>query len=330
MPANTITVPAIRGQMGTTKYFTANFPMRMAVRLFLYDPDIMAAMPVEFRNQRKLKKNRIPEIADYITQHDDYIFSSITVSVDTDNLNFLESDGYPDVGMLELPMDVEWIVNDGQHRVAGIAEALKVDASLGKDSISVVVLPDGGLERRQQIFSDLNRTVQKTSKSLDIQFDRRMPINQITQVCVDHVPLFNGRTDRERVSLSLRSASFVTLSGLQAANLQLLGELPEGISDEEFARKSNAAVRYWNIVTGLVTPWRDIADDIVRPADARIEYISSYALTLWALGSLGSTVLDQSDDWKSSLANLGSVDWRKTNNELQGLCMLGGGIRFDA
>src|SRR4051812_41345965 len=223
--AHVLTVPATRGRMGNNEYYTANFPMGMVVKLFAYDPDKMSGLAPEERHQRALKKARIPEIAEYVLSNDDYLFSSITVSVDADNLTFQPSNIDGNVGLLTLPMEAEWIVNDGQHRVAGIAEAMTQDSRLKTDSISVVILRDGGLQRSQQIFSDLNRTVQKTSKSLDILFDHRSPINRVTNACIQRVPLFKGRTDKERVSLSARSSDFTTLSALQAANAQLLGEL---------------------------------------------------------------------------------------------------------
>ena len=320
---HSIRVPATRGKMGTTEYYTANFPMGMVVKLFTYDPDKMAGIPVEHRHQRTLKKNRVPEIADYISEHEDYLFSSITVSVDTDDLIFRESEIDPNVGILELPMDAEWIVNDGQHRVAGIAEAMTQDPLLKRDALSVVVLPDGGLERSQQIFSDLNRTVQKTSKSIDILFDHRSPINRITNACVDRVSLFKGRTDKERVSLSVRSKDFATLSSLQAANQQLLGDLSEAISDLDYQKSEDLAVEFWEHVTTLVQPWADIADSTMKPAEARVDFLSSYALALWGVAATGGSALQAGGDWKARLGALRSVDWLKGNPEWQGICMQG-------
>lgn len=319
----TLTVPATRGKMGNTVFYTANFPMGMVVKLFSFDPDEMTSIPVEQRRQRALKKNRIPEIKSYILDHEDYLFSSITVSVDADGLGFTESELNPDLGVLELPMDAEWIVNDGQHRVAGIHDAMKDDPSLRYDALSVVILPDGGLERCQQIFSDLNRTVQKTSKSLDILFDHRLPINRITTACVDRVPLFKDRIDKEHVSLSIRSASFATLSGVQAANSQLLGDIPEGIDDAGYQKCEDLAVEFWEHVTGVVDPWEEVADGSVTPAEARGDYLSSYALALFAIGATGHSAMKAGGDWRSRLDALKSVDWRKTNPEWQGICMLG-------
>jgi hypothetical protein len=132
--ANTMTVPATRGRMGESQYYTANFPMGMVTKLFVYDPERMGNLPVEYREQRALKKSRVPEIADYIVENDDYIFSSITVSVEATELTFHPSDIDGNLGLLEIPMEAEWIVNDGQHRVAGMA--LFAVASAGHDAIA--------------------------------------------------------------------------------------------------------------------------------------------------------------------------------------------------
>lgn len=67
------------------------------------------------------------------------------------------------------------IINEGQHRAAGIAAALKENPALGEHTISVLLFPYEDKDRVQQMFSDLNRFVQKTSKSLDILYDKRDP-----------------------------------------------------------------------------------------------------------------------------------------------------------
>jgi DNA sulfur modification protein DndB len=320
--AHTLSVPATRGKMGATTYYTANFSLGSVVKLFSFDPETqMAELPIEERHQRALKKARIPEIADYILR-DDYIFSSLTVSVDAD-LAFEPSDVDPNLGMLKLPMDANWIINDGQHRVAGISEALRREPSVRHDTISVVILPDDGLERSQQIFSDLNRTVQKTSKSIDILFDHRSPINRITNECVARVPLFRDRTDKERVSLSVRSSSFATLSGVQAANSALLDHVSVDDLEASYDTHLAVAVEFWEHVTALVDPWSKIATGLVRPAEARAVYLSSYAIVLAAVGAVGSSALQAGGDWKSALSPLKNVDFTKTNREWQGYCMIG-------
>ena len=321
----TFQVPATRGKMGATEYYTATLPFGAVTKLFTFDPAEMLHLSPENRSQRLLKTKRVPEIARYIIDNDDYIFSAITVSVDSDEVEFVPVEDGDDIGVLVLPLEAKYVINDGQHRVAGISEALRSDHRLAQDTISVVVLPDGGLERSQQVFSDLNRTVHKTSKSLDILYDHRLPINRITMVCMEQVDLFQKRIDKERVSLSVRSPKFATLSGLQEANKQLLGKLDEPTSPTAEKKLASWAIDYWNRVADLVEPWRDIRDGDMKPQEARQEYISSYALALWALGAVGKTVAgtakQANGNWEDTLVGLKKIDWRKSNPEWQGICM---------
>ena len=324
MPNIFVEVPAVRGRMGTNTYYTANFPLGMVVKLFQFDPAAMPALPVEERHQRALKSARVPEIARYVIEHDDYIFSSITVSVNAEDLRFTSSSLDPNVGMLRVPLETEWIINDGQHRVAGIHRALTERADLKDDTLSVVILCDLDLERCQQIFSDLNRTVQKTSASLDIAFDRRSPMNRLTNAVVDRALLFKGKTDKERVSLSIRSKPFSTLSAVRAANIQLIGLLKdENISEADLLRHVDRAVDFWDHVTDIVTPWRDIADGTLDPALAREDFISSYAIILWAVASAGRTAQESNPDWRASMRQLAQLDWLKGCPIWQGICMSG-------
>ena len=318
----TFRVPATRGRMGKTVYYTATLPFGAVPKMFTFDPDEMAELAPEHRSQRALKTKRIPAISAYILNHDDYLFSAITVSVDSDDIEFKEVSDGVDIGVLVLPLEAKYVVNDGQHRVAGIKEALRKKPQLAKDTISVVVLPDGGLERSQQIFSDLNRTVHRTSKSLDILYDHRLPINRITMACTEEVLLFRQRIDKERVSLSLRSPYFATLSGLQQANVQLLGKVSEQTRRGHVDDLTKAAINYWNRLTDLVEPWAAIRDGDMKPQEARQEYLSSYALALWALGATGMAALSESNgQWPASLEGLSSIDWLKSNRDWRGICI---------
>ncbi|MCQ3803868.1 MAG: DNA sulfur modification protein DndB [Acidimicrobiia bacterium] len=309
----TFRVPATRGKMGKTEYYTATLPFGVVTKLFTFDPAAMLELSPEYRSQRALKSKRVPEIARYIIDHDDYIFSAITVSVDSDEVEFRPVEE-ADIGVLVLPLEAKYVINDGQHRVAGISEALLSDPTLARDTISVVVLPDGGLERSQQIFSDLNRTVHKTSKSLDILYDHRLPINRITMACMDQVDLFQKRIDKERVSLSIRSPKFATLSGLQQANKQLLGNPDERLSPTAEKKLTSWAIDYWNILADLVEPWNHIRDGDMKPQEARQEYISSYALALWAFGAVGKAVSAAAKQANGNraelLSGLTKIDWR--------------------
>ena len=76
------------------------------------------------------------------------------------------------------------------------------------------------------------------------------------------------------VSLSVRSAKFATLSGLQQANVQLLGNPSEQLPQAEVDDLKAIAVDYWTRLTSLVAPWQAILDGDTKPPEARQLYVS--------------------------------------------------------
>ncbi len=322
MQAATLSVPASRGRMGTTDYYTAVVPIGAAAKLFAFDPEKMASLSPDQRTQRALKRKRVPEIARYVLDHEDYVFSSITVSIsDAGRITFDPVVGQ-DVGVLHLPLDVEWTVNDGQHRLAGLVEAMTHDPELEKDTISVVIFPGASMVRSQQIFSDLNRTVQKTSRSLDILFDHRAPINRIVAALADDLPIFAGRVDKERLSLSGRSSALTTLASLQAATAAFMPDTGDHMmSAEEFQGRYEEVAEFWSTVAEHVSPWPAITRGELMPVEARANYVSVYGLVVWAIGSAGGELRKRAD--QPALSKLADIDWTKDNAEWQGVCMSG-------
>src|SRR5699024_2609759 len=112
----------------------------------------------------------------------DYVFSSLTASIDGEfEFSALDSNFDDKIGILKVSMDSRLLINDGQHRQAAIHEALKANPDLGEETISVVLFIDEGLNRSQQIFSDLNKHAVNVSKSIGILYDSRDPIAIITK-----------------------------------------------------------------------------------------------------------------------------------------------------
>src|SRR6185437_12307268 len=78
----TYTFAALRGRQAGSAYYVAMCPLRLIPKLFLYDED---ELPAEFRAQRPLNRARIPAIARYMIENpQEYVFSSITASVDSE------------------------------------------------------------------------------------------------------------------------------------------------------------------------------------------------------------------------------------------------------
>lgn len=120
--------PAVRGTQAQREYYVSMVPLDVMSKIFQFADE---ELPPEIRAQRILNKSRIPEIRDYILSNpDSYVFSALTVSVDG-NMEFTPADETrPQVGAISISMTSRFLINDGQHRRAAIAEAIKMNPSL--------------------------------------------------------------------------------------------------------------------------------------------------------------------------------------------------------
>jgi DNA sulfur modification protein DndB len=127
--APTLAFPVIRGLEAGREYYVAMWTLRMLRRISIFHED---DLPPELRSRRALNPARIPEISEYILDNpDDYVFSAITVSIDSE-LSFDPLPGESRLGILRVPMDARFVMNDGHHRRAAIIEALKQRPELAR------------------------------------------------------------------------------------------------------------------------------------------------------------------------------------------------------
>lgn len=308
-----VSFPAMRSSMGGRHYYATVLSLAEVPRLFKFN-DWEQCTP-ELRAQRVLNKSRVPDIAKYILDNEGgYLFSSITASYNS-QVHFIPSDTNPDIGTLEMELEnIEFIINDGQHRCAAIAAALKENPAIGKDKISVLLFETENLERLQQMFSDLNRFAHKTSKSLDILYDHRDNLSALTMEVSEEVDVFKGMIDKERITIPLRSPKLFTLATLYDANEELLlGDELEKRGSKDYARKLTLAVEYWTEVSDVIPDWRKVKDGDLKASALRQEKINTHAVVMRALGGVGKVLLaEYPQEWKQKLAGLRNIDWRKS------------------
>lgn len=307
-----VSFPALRGTIGKRQYYATVLSLAEVPRLFKFT-DWEQATP-ELRAQRVLNRSRIPDIAKYILDNEDgYLFSSITASYSS-QVKYTPSQAHPDVGTLEMELEnVEFLINDGQHRCAAIAEAIKENPAIGKEKISVLLFETENIERLQQMFSDLNRFAHKTSKSLDILYDHRDNLSALTMDLSEEVDVFRGMVDKERITIPLRSAKLFTLSTLYDANQELLGENIDKRGTKGYKEKLATSVAYWDAVAKAMPDWQRVKSGDVRAAELRQEKLNTHAVVMRALGGIGRIVIDDHpNDWKAKLQPLVEIDWRKS------------------
>ena len=318
-----VTFPAMRGTIGQRTYYSTMMKLNVIPKMFTFR-DWIEFTPEE-REQRVLNKKRIPTIAKYIVENEDgYLFSAITASYKCE-VEFNAMNG-GEMGTLEMEFeDANFVINDGQHRCAAIAHAVKENPALGEESLSVLLFEYENRERVQQMFSDLNRYVKKTSKSLDILYDKRDELSNVTLEMCPQVDVFNGTVDKDAVSLPVRSAKLFSLSAIYDANKELLRPATERESSHnELVR---IAVDYWSTVAEAMPDWLRVKRGDMRAVELRQESISSHTVVLRALGAVGASLMAEAPkNWKERLLGLTSVNWRKSNAEWENICIVANSV----
>lgn len=316
-------IPAMCGKIGSRTYYACLMPLNAIPNLFKFTD--WAGFTPEDREQRVLNEKRVPDLKNYILDNeDDYIFASITASykspVDFVPAGNIDASG-GEIGVLKLKLGDELIINDGQHRCAGIAEAVKANPAIGDHTISVLLFPWESTERVQQMFSDLNRFVQKTSKSLDILYDKRDQFSAATLAALEKVPLMNALTDKDNVSLKAKSPKLFTLAALYDANRELL----KGRESMPIMENAQALAEFWETVCDNMADWQEVYSGRQIAGEMRAARISSHSTVLRALGGLGQELLS-AEGQASRLRLLREIDWSKKNPDWEGVCIVANSV----
>ena len=299
------TFQAVKGIQANKEYFISMVPLSTIPKLFVFNDE---DLPPEVRAQRTLNKSRIPEMRDYILHNpNSYVFSSITVSVDSEIIFTPLLDDHPYLGEIQIPINARFLINDGQHRKAAIEAALKQNKNLKYEHISVVFYHDLGLKNSQQMFSDLNRYAIRPTKSLNILYDDRDPLSVLVRKLAQEERYFKGYVDLEKTTISNRSKKLFTLSAIYHGTYSLLKDL-DARPEERLAY----AQGFWESVFSNTQQWKDVISGQMKAAEVRKDYICSLGVTLHALGMAGNKLIRTCpDNWKEHLNTLRSVDWDK-------------------
>jgi DNA sulfur modification protein DndB len=316
-----LTFPVIRGIQARREYYVAMWSLRLMRQVSIFNED---ELPPELRAQRILNKARIPEISGYILDNpDDYVFSALTVSIDSDVL-FEPLAGQDKLGTLKVPMEAKFIINDGQHRRAAIIEALEQRPELAHETIAVVFFLDIGLERCQQMFADLNRHAIRPSRSLGLLYDHRNDKAKLAKLVILKSDFFRDIVDMEKSSLAKRSRKLFTLSAFYNSCADLIADLATG----DLTHDADLAREFWEAVATQFPAWEQVREGRMPASEVREGFIHSHGIALQAIAKAGNALLKaHPEDWKKRLAPLSKIDWSRGNASLwEGRSMIGGKI----
>lgn len=299
--------PAVKGRQAGKDYYICMIPLGLMSRIFITDYSDVAA---EYRAQRRLNESRIPEICDYIlSNRDSYVFSALAASVDGE-MQFVQAGSNANVGVLEIDMSASFLINDGQHRKAAIDAAIAEDDSLKDETIAVVLYKDQGLQRSQQMFTDLNKHAVTTSKSLNTLYESKDPVALITKKTIDSIPFLRKYTDKEKDNLSKYSSNIFTLNTFQEANKRICKVIPDPEKAEQLIYS------FWNNVVINMREWNEMDSGELSKKSLREDYITTQGLIILALGRLCEFYCaNPKIHMEQSLKGLKKIDWLRNNEE---------------
>lgn len=333
-------VPALKGHMGGVDYFVITLPFAVAARyLDTTDPNL----PPDRRENRRPSPARYREISRYIRNNpEDYRFSAITCTFGKDGtkepLKWEPAGEGPggQIGIITLDQGDPLIIVDGQHRFGAIQDAIEEDPSLREEDLTIVLFPYDSIQTAQQLFSDLNRTAKKTTKSLDILFDSRDIVNRIVQELVKKVSTFGGLVNLEAASVPIGSSQMFTLAAIYQATkpimvaAQEMGLLPDAEAPEadEEAQIVSFLADTWEFISEQFPEWAQVANGEMAIREHRSEYLHWNSGVLSAVGEfLGDTIRVYGDEYRPvvvrALSHPGNHGWRRAPEDWQGIATAG-------
>jgi len=297
--------------------------MRLVPKIFIFNEE---NVPADLRAQRKINLARVPEIAHYLTENENYTLSAITASIDS-AVQFepmADTGAGQNIGILSIPMDAQILINDGQHRRAAIEQAIKDNPELGYDNIPVLFFIDEGLHRSQQMFADLNKHAVRPSDSISTLYDHRDQLSELARYLIKKVEVFSRMTELEKSSLSPRSSKLFTLSAIKNASRVLL---KKGKQDHIALDEKNLTAEYWSEVSEQMPDWLRAKNRELSTADLRDNYIHAHGVMLQAMGIVGADLIVRPpQEWKEILKRLRDIDWSRANEAWEGRAMVHGRI----
>lgn len=207
-----IVLPALRGIMGNWVYYSCLMELKQFSMRVQYAKEVHKNEHLSDMIQRELKSNRSIQIAEYLRDQPERFFNSLVVATyggqpnwhplsdirnKNDELQNLSEETIESVGFLTLQGDEQLFALDGQHRLAGIKEAVKQGLEPNHhDEISVIFVSHKndkkGLERTRRLFTTLNKTARPVSKGEIVALDE----DDVMAICVrrliEETRLFSG------------------------------------------------------------------------------------------------------------------------------------------
>ena len=195
-------LPVIRGRIGNWIYYTGNMTFKeIEESVTTSIEELFTANCLDELLQRSLTENYI-SIKNYLLNEQERFFNAIILAIYNGDPQWLEvafkgdESDYNNVGFLDFNGDEVIFPVDGQHRVAGIKNAVIENPELRKESVPVVFIAhsctEDGRRKTRKLFSTLNRRAKPVGENENIALDEDDVSSIITRELIQSNPLFSG------------------------------------------------------------------------------------------------------------------------------------------
>jgi DNA sulfur modification protein DndB len=255
--------------------------------------------------QRQLDNKHAARIAKYLCDHDERLFNSIVVGLygaqpswselsiadPRDELTDEQEDNLTrSMGLLRLSGSEKLFAIDGQHRVAGIKQAIKTKKKLRQDEISVLLVAHSttkkGKARTRRLFTTLNKTAKKVTLADIVALDEDNGLAVTARRLVDEFDLFQEggfiafagtaaipETDQDSIT------SIITLYEIAKAlypkkeaglptKTSILRALPKQTQLDSIYEQNT---EYWTLLAQNVAEYQDVFAKTHHPGEYRKE-----------------------------------------------------------
>lgn len=203
-------LPALKSAMGDRGYFVTTMTFEEVASKIQAVEEVHQSKKLCDWIQRELITKHAKEIAKYLREDEAHFFNAIVVGVYGGNPQWAELDiADPrseltteeedrinrSVGVLVMNGKEHLFPIDGQHRVAGIKQAVKESPELLDDEITVIMVGHAkttvGKDRTRRLFVTLNKRAKKVSERDIVALDEDNGLAVVARKMIDEFELFS-------------------------------------------------------------------------------------------------------------------------------------------
>ncbi|EHD2234253.1 DGQHR domain-containing protein [Vibrio vulnificus] len=217
-------IPCLKGKIGSWFTYTSLMTFEDIDRLISFADDLHTIKKLSDMIQREIESERANDIAEYINSNIDHFFNALVIGIyegdprwhqfdgitsnnDSNENSIIPSYAQECFGFLSLTNKERMFALDGQHRLAGIKEALKQDKKHKYDTLPVIIVshkntPEG-LRKSRRLFTTLNKKAKLVKTEAIIALDEDDLAACVTRDIIEK----GGYFTEDNISFSTRNLS---------------------------------------------------------------------------------------------------------------------------